>query len=66
MEPSAQDDIKRAIEGQAVKARMDADAYTRKLREKPFWRFRRRQRIGKAIANARSREREALRLLDEG
>ena len=42
---------------------MDADAYTRKLRGKPFWRFRRRQRIGQALAKARAQELEALRLL---
>jgi hypothetical protein len=44
---------------------MDADKYTRKLREKPFWRFRRRQAIGRLIVNAREREQEAVRLLDE-
>jgi len=65
VEPSAQDEIRRAIEGQAVRARMDADKYTRKLREKPFWRFRRRQEIGKALAKARARERDAQRLLDD-
>lgn len=65
MEPSAQDEVRRAIEGQAVKARMDADSFARKLREKPFWRFRRKQAIGKALAKARAQEQEALRLLDE-
>lgn len=65
MEPSAQEDIKRAIEGQALRARMDADKYRRKLREKPFWRFRRRQKIGRALSNARERELEAIRLLNE-
>jgi hypothetical protein len=44
---------------------MDADSYERKLREKPFWRFRRKQAIGKALDNAKEREQEALRLLDE-
>ena len=43
---------------------MDADVYARKLREKPFWRFRRRQALGKALADARLREQEAMRLLD--
>ena len=48
----------------ALKARTDAETYARKLREKPFWRFRRRQALGRALADARRREEEALRLLD--
>jgi hypothetical protein len=43
---------------------MDADTYNRKLREKPFWRFRRRQALGKALADAERREHEAQQLLD--
>jgi hypothetical protein len=62
---SEQDEVRRAIEASAQKARLDADTYARKLREKPFWRFRRRQAIGKALADARLREQEALRLLGE-
>jgi hypothetical protein len=62
---SEQGDVRRAIEASARKARLDADTYARKLREKPFWRFRRRQAIGRALADARLREQEALRLLGE-
>jgi hypothetical protein len=55
----------RAIQASANHARMDAEAYERKLRDKPFWRFRRRQAIGRKIAEARLREQEALRALEE-
>jgi hypothetical protein len=58
------DEVKRAVEASAVKARMDADTYSRKLREKPFWRFRRRRVLGKAIADAQRREQEARRALE--
>jgi hypothetical protein len=56
--------MRRAVEVRALKARTDAETYARKLREKPFWRFRRRQALGRALADARRREEEALRLLD--
>jgi hypothetical protein len=60
-----QDEVRRAVEAKAVKERMEAETYARKLREKPFYRFRRRQALGKAIARARAREKAALRLLDD-
>jgi hypothetical protein len=66
MEPSSRAEVERAIQAGANQARMDLEAYERKLREKPFWRFRRRRAIGRKIADARLREQEALRLLQEG
>jgi hypothetical protein len=65
VESSGREEVRRAVEGQALKARLDAAIYERKLREKPFWRFRRRQAIGKALADARLREQEALALLGD-
>jgi hypothetical protein len=56
------DDVKRAS---AVNARIKADAYARKLREKPFWRFRRRRALNKALVRAERREQDALRALDD-
>ena len=64
VEPSSRDEVKAAILANAGMARMDAETYARKLREKPFWRFRRRQVLGKKLAEAKLREQEALRLLD--
>jgi hypothetical protein len=43
----------------------DADRFERKLRDSPFWRFRRRQDLGRALASARRREQAALSLLKE-
>jgi hypothetical protein len=65
VEPSGRAEVVRAIQASANQARMDAEAYERKLNQKPFWRFRRRQAIGKKIAEAKLREQEALRLLQE-
>jgi hypothetical protein len=59
------EDIDRTIAGQALRARLDATIYRRKLAEKPFWRFRRRRSIGRALADAELREVEALRLLEQ-
>jgi hypothetical protein len=49
----------RAMEIRARNARMDIDSYKRELADEPFWRFRRRRAIGKALADAR-REVRAL------
>jgi hypothetical protein len=53
----------RALEGQAVKARLAAEVSNFKLRAQPFWRLRRRRQIGHELALAKRREEEALRLL---
>jgi hypothetical protein len=56
-------EMTRALEGQAVKARLAAEKSRDKLRSQPFWRLRRRRVIGRELALARRREEEALRLL---
>jgi hypothetical protein len=58
------DEVARAVAVAAVKARTEADTYARQLGQEPFWRFRRRQRLGRALAGAREREREAIRLMN--
>ena len=59
------DEVARAVAVAAIKARAEADTCAAMLREKPFWRFRRRQQLGRALADAREREQEAIRLLNE-
>jgi hypothetical protein len=65
MESSGRTEVARAIQASADQARLDREVYERKLREKPFWRFRRKQAIGRKIAEARLREQEATRLLED-
>lgn len=57
------DQIRRSVTVTVLKARADAARFTDQLDEKPFWRFRRRQQLNKALARAEQRERAALRLL---
>jgi hypothetical protein len=57
--------VRRAVEVSARKADTDADEYARKLQASPFWRFRRRQVLGRALADARSRAEAANRLLND-
>ena len=59
------DASRRAIAVAVSKAMTDADRFERKLQDSPFWRFRRRQDLGRALASARRREQAALSLLKE-
>ena len=59
------EEIRRALAANAVKARSDAARYAESLEDKPFWRWRRRKQISRAMLNAEHREQAALRLLSE-
>jgi hypothetical protein len=64
LEAESRDEVARAVAVAAVKARTEVDTYTEQLRDEPFWRFRRRQRLNRAVAGAKEREREAIRLMN--
>ena len=65
MENFDQEEIRRALEANAVKAQSDAERFAKRLEDKPFWRWRRRKLISKAMLHAEEREQAARRLLDE-
>jgi hypothetical protein len=47
----------------ALSAKSSADELESQLRREPFWRFRRRRRLGQGLALARSVERSAIAVM---